>query len=997
MIKSLCNFIKNYFYNKYFYIPIIITVLINISHYLYIWFKYKNFFDFKYLCNYNFPLTDFLFIQTSIIIVFFAITQLILSRNNYSIILLNKCFFKNKITKNYISYNLGVVLILIVLIDIFINYFSRLNIILMSLFLFTSILSSLLYLYWILNNLSSNRLIKIISEQINNKYIKSEINEIIKNQNKYINLLNTYSFRSGFFSTNQNIDTSKYYKYSIQIFDSLIGNKYLQSIQIDRLITILDKILKQTFEDLNITNPYEYIKSIQFPKPGNIVDITSFTIDVFFESYNVQIHKINEIITSFDGKIREIDLSKYFTLTEKNIFYKNEEAFSEIIEIFLNTTIHELPIINNALEELYQFLINYKDLGKSEYSETIIKSMIELLIDRINYHMSLDQYHSFIYLLYSFQEFIHKPQSILILDTYFNLLTRYFGKLIRDYNEETELVEIFMLYFKEITLFELSSNSNEKSSTNANIEYIRKRLEKTIQGACFIYYHYLNETIRRRNYKFQEKSIINNFKQLKTILHDEVKFLEESDFINKDLSFFVEQILFLCSFILKEAKNNPEIELLLKKYFFPFINYFDSILENDSKIIDIIFFDYKLKYFRDCLYSHEFGEYTTFENENHINRLWFVLSLYRESNKQENPFLPTKYPLLTLENHAFSESYKQTLNTFKHHIENIQNDTTKLEYFSSIFNLNKSTINDFCNEYIIHIQKLIATHIKEKETLITEFDLDPGKIDSFKNNFLERYSDINFLSNILTEKSLLKENKPKTTDTRIRRSCFEQRYPKENFLPNVFAYNSTLGHGPAEFLAKNKEIVLIIQILEKCEEKNISDFEQILKNKDDSYFIIALNNAYRFFNNIKNFNSKINFSEEERSHNPPRYLFGYYDFKQKIPVYWLPRVNLQDFIIILNKDKFGKLFQYNPINNGEKPEDIYEDQFYIKIQSFDQIDNLIPNLLKENPDWLQEKKTQEEKEQYLKQQVLVGICEKFELKLADNFEGYKIIYNQSIN
>lgn len=194
-------------------------------------------------------------------------------------------------------------------------------------------------------------------------------------------------------------------------------------------------------------------------------------------------------------------------------------------------------------------------------------------------------------------------------------------------------------------------------------------------------------------------------------------------------------------------------------------------------------------------------------------------------------------------------------------------------------------------------------------------------------------------------------------------------------------------------LAHDENYYLFGTIAKDCEEILKDDFEMTLRKLADhnDIVIFVTDTAWRqFFYRSGKF--KANWPYEIKQLNIEGFA-GCYDLdNQQFPIFKIPCRQPDNRILILNKAKFGHIIQEFPINEGENERSI-EDIFYINIQVLSENTELLEELIKKPPEWLQKIGDEQNQREYLQERVRIQILERFRFKKSPDFEGYCLFLN----
>lgn len=110
---------------------------------------------------------------------------------------------------------------------------------------------------------------------------------------------------------------------------------------------------------------------------------------------------------------------------------------------------------------------------------------------------------------------------------------------------------------------------------------------------------------------------------------------------------------------------------------------------------------------------------------------------------------------------------------------------------------------------------------------------------------------------------------------------------------------------------------------------------------------------------------------------------------RSIPVFKVFHHEIEEQVLILNKNKMGQLIQHSPLNEGEDKSFIW-DIFYMNVQAFSENSKLIEQFIKKPPEWLEKIGDEQKQREHLQERVLVHIFERFKYNKPKDFEGYKL-------
>lgn len=268
-------------------------------------------------------------------------------------------------------------------------------------------------------------------------------------------------------------------------------------------------------------------------------------------------------------------------------------------------------------------------------------------------------------------------------------------------------------------------------------------------------------------------------------------------------------------------------------------------------------------------------------------------------------------------------------------------------------------------------------------------NISKSKISEFKEKIVEGFYDSTILRNVLKTHNLYRDelgNKPPDNSYRFGVNVLVN---KDAFIDNSHIHYIDWGTGFGRDIALGEDLSLFKIFSQYCSPILEKDLELTLNSISDlsKVIILAFNlNLHEFFKISHKFKS----TWESGIYNSTRGHEGFYLFKEhKIPIYEIYHRNDNEEILILNLSKLGMLHQCSPLNENEEAEFI-QDIFYINIQAFSENRVLTDSFLNKPPMWLSSKGEKDKQQEYLEENVLVHIFERYEFKKHENFEGFLI-------
>jgi hypothetical protein len=295
----------------------------------------------------------------------------------------------------------------------------------------------------------------------------------------------------------------------------------------------------------------------------------------------------------------------------------------------------------------------------------------------------------------------------------------------------------------------------------------------------------------------------------------------------------------------------------------------------------------------------------------------------------------------------------------------------------------------FYGKVIPLLQVLKRRAIERIKNLQREKEISQKKIEEFKDEVLDGFRKSTILRDIFVYYKLYEDKTGEIYEGDLKRIGINQVSDKAAFFDEWHVHYLDWGSNYGRSLASNENSQLFEEMATQCQKIREDDFEKAIGQFDDpaDIILITTNVASRFLERLENFRSKWH-------RNTPQIdvdnFEGWYSFKGvDIPIFETFHRGSGKKILVLKLSKLGTLTQYSPLNEGEN-EDLKRDIFYMNIQSYSENLELIAQITKSPPEWLEKVGDSEAQKDYLLEKVLINIFERFEYTKNEEFEGYKL-------
>lgn len=362
-----------------------------------------------------------------------------------------------------------------------------------------------------------------------------------------------------------------------------------------------------------------------------------------------------------------------------------------------------------------------------------------------------------------------------------------------------------------------------------------------------------------------------------------------------------------------------------------------------------------------------------------------ILRNYKKNEKGKYEQLES-YNLPILHIHSLS-ALEYSVDDLINIAGNIKNKTELLGTLGFDLNNTGELFNDKLIPFLKNLKLKAQEAIKNLEKIQ---HINSEKVIEFKESFLSSFNKETVLRDILKYYNLFEYRAEEKNEDKKVKFGINEVSEKAPFFKEWHVHYSDWGsnYGRSSALSENREIFK--KIIDNCTEITIDELGKTLdKFKDLSCAAILVTHPgfYKFIERLENFKGKW------RKDSPQLTINGFegsYIHKGvDVPVFNTYSKIKDEEIVIINKEKLGKLIQYSPLSAGENKE-LQNDIFYMDIQELAPDTVLSEKLLNKPPEWLVKIGDKEKQKGYLQGRVLINIFEKFEFCQHPEFEGYLI-------
>lgn len=304
------------------------------------------------------------------------------------------------------------------------------------------------------------------------------------------------------------------------------------------------------------------------------------------------------------------------------------------------------------------------------------------------------------------------------------------------------------------------------------------------------------------------------------------------------------------------------------------------------------------------------------------------------------------------------------------------------------------------------LTKLVEKQGKEEELELSKKHIDSKKVTEFIDNFIEAYQKDLCLRRILTLFNMVKNTKLISKSKRY--WGFNEIYNKEPFLSSWYVDYGDFGEHYGRGLSDSEDLVIFGQIRSNstsiggANSLNEAVNTAIKQLKTNGFVPSVIFTTFHLGEWRRATLSDTEFIpswqvKEKRFNGIPNFIGVYKKGRTRIPIFriWVNESKHDvSEVIVVDMLNFIKLKQYSPLSkSSEKGEMEVRDNFAFKVTdlSEESKSSLRNDLISKDPTWLQKI---ENKEQYLKQKVIIHVKEKFDLDIVNKKASVKATIKQ---
>jgi len=282
---------------------------------------------------------------------------------------------------------------------------------------------------------------------------------------------------------------------------------------------------------------------------------------------------------------------------------------------------------------------------------------------------------------------------------------------------------------------------------------------------------------------------------------------------------------------------------------------------------------------------------------------------------------------------------------------------------------------------------------EEEERFIETVEINPDKLKEFKSEVIKAFYERATIRPVLKKSKAFVDLIDQPVPQEPLSYGYNQIDRKESFIKEWHVHYAGWGENYGQGMASSENQFIFEQMLSFATDQKDVSRDDVIKEIELSVSEKHLDNPVVFLNaehlfEFDHLRTSTNFfphyspdNPDTRFTNQSGYL-GTLKFGEKnIPVVriYARRSTFDNKILVMDVNKFGDLVQYSPRQSSNQYEPL-DDIFLIRVSDLNKDDERRNKIISDNPAWLQE---HENKEAYLRRQVLINFYERVEFKVKD--------------
>jgi hypothetical protein len=290
----------------------------------------------------------------------------------------------------------------------------------------------------------------------------------------------------------------------------------------------------------------------------------------------------------------------------------------------------------------------------------------------------------------------------------------------------------------------------------------------------------------------------------------------------------------------------------------------------------------------------------------------------------------------------------------------------------------------------------VAQEKKEEERVEAE-EIHPDKLKEFKSEIREHFYGSAIIRPVMKKVGSFVDLISRPIPESVPSYGYNQIDRKEAFIKDWYIHYVGFGENYGRGMASSENQLIFSQMLESCPDKKdirkenvVKEIKNAITDKSLANPIVFLNSNYFFEYEDLRINDDfipyyITENQDERFVGQHGYMGVLKIGTRKVPVInvYARGTSLDDKILVADLNEFGDLVQYSP-RQTSIPDEPLDDIFLIRVSDLNKDTERRNKILSDDPIWLQQ---HEDKEAYLRRQVLINFYERMEFRVKNEAKG----------
>lgn len=305
----------------------------------------------------------------------------------------------------------------------------------------------------------------------------------------------------------------------------------------------------------------------------------------------------------------------------------------------------------------------------------------------------------------------------------------------------------------------------------------------------------------------------------------------------------------------------------------------------------------------------------------------------------------------------------------------------------SSLGIDKKQAEELFRGRLVELLSAVAASAEFQVSILErEQPVSPKKVLEFRELVLKEYERLASIRSILNLHGRLFDHSAEENTTDLPLWGLKTADSKAAFFDEWYVSYIGWGTKYGERMAISEDTSLSNRMAERCLKINPVELDATIAVAGPDAIILATRLALLSFQTGNHFQPEWNINPAEK---PKASGFeGWYTVgERKIPVYEVRCETARRRVLVLSSAALGELHQYSPLDPGDDA-GAQVKHLLIDVVAYSEDLELAKKTLAEPPPWLRAIEDETSRLDHLKERVLIRICERYALRLPENFTGW---------